>query len=187
MLACRPVFVVLASLALGSSACVEAGTYSKAASQLADARQDAVQRAAEIRSLQWQLTVLGQQFVTAEQRFETVQRELRTQVQQLSATNAALADRLKQSDDERAALVRATSDENSTSAGRERRGGDLHRCPGVAEARDPAILERLGRIEHLVSQRSEPFAIAPGADEVSLPRGTSATSDTVDPWGGSRR
>jgi hypothetical protein len=55
----------------------------------------------------------------------------------------------------------------------------------LEEARSAAILEELGRIEHLLAQ-SPPATSRPSGEATSR-RGTAAAGDVVDPWGGSRR
>ncbi len=172
---------------------MEAGTYEKAASQLEEARRAEVQRNTEIRALQWQIAMLGQQLAEAEQRHDASQRELHAQVQQLTGTNAGLAERLKKSESDHAALLLTLSAESQAAANttpRDPRADDLRRRMALAEARSAAILEELGRIERLLGEARQPpsrSTIRPGADEGGARRGTAAAGDVVDPWGGSRR
>jgi len=187
MLASGGVCALVASLALGATACVEAGTYEKAEGQLAEARRAAVQRDTEIRAFQWQLAALGQQLHEAEERHEAAQHELHAQVQQLTTTNATLAERLKKSESEHAALLLTVSAESQPTAatGRDPHADDLRRRMALEEARGAAILEELGRIEQLLA-KSPPATSHPSGEGTSR-RGTVGTSDVTDPWGGSRR
>lgn len=187
MVASGRLCVLVASLALGSAACVEAGTYERTASQLEEARRAAVQREMEIRALRWQISALGQEISEAQQRDDASQRELHAQVQQLTATNATLAERLKKSESDHAALLLAASAESAATGRHDPRADDLRRRMALAEARSAAILDELGRIERILTQPHLRPTIQPAAAETALPRATSAAGDTIDPWGGSRR
>jgi septal ring factor EnvC (AmiA/AmiB activator) len=174
-------------IALSAAGCVETGTYEKTASQLEEARHVVVQRTQEIRAFQWQIAALREQIGETAQRHDALQRELYTQVQQLAAANATLAERLKKSESEHAALLLTVSAESQPlpSSGREPHADDLRRRMAFEEARSAAILDELGRIEHLLSQ-SPPATSRPSVEATSR-QGTAAAGDVVDPWGGSRR
>jgi septal ring factor EnvC (AmiA/AmiB activator) len=186
MLASHGFCALVASLALGSTACVETGTYEKAQNQLEEAQRTEVQRNTEIRALQWQLASLRQQLGETEQRHDAWQRELHAQVQQFAAINAALTERLKKSESEHAALLLTVSAESQpTTPGHDPRADDLRRRMALDEARGAAILEQLGRIERLLTQ--SPPVTSRSSGEAGSHGGTATAGDVVDPWGGSRR
>jgi chromosome segregation ATPase len=178
--------VLVAVLAIDSTSCVRAGTYEKVTNQLAEAQRAAAQRDAAIRGLDWQVAEFAQQLAEARQRHDTWQREVDAQIQQLTATNAALAARLKTTEREHAALLLTVSDESRPAVGSNARAGDLPRRLSIAEARDAAILDKLSRIEQLLAAPSPFLKMQVTSDQTSAPR-RSVVSDTIDPWGGWRQ
>lgn len=167
-------------LALAIAGCVESATHDKTVADLNAAQHAGQLKDEQIRALQWQVAVIAQQYREAQARSDALQRELSEKMQQLSATNAQLAEQLKKEQDERARLV-ATLEQGSA-GGRDGklRPEDVQRRLAAMDARNALILEQLGRIERsLAAPRSEPPRAAPRA---------SASSDVVDPWGfGSRK
>lgn len=174
------------ALALGATACVETATYEKAESQLDAARRAAAQKDDQIRALQWQLAVLGQQFREGQQRNEAFQRDLYAQVQQLAAANGGLSDRLKKAESERAALLLAGPGDAAPATGRGDakagpRADDLRRMVTAFELRNAQILDELARIERLLANRA-------GGHAGDAPKNPTSMGDVVDPWGfGSRK
>jgi photosystem II stability/assembly factor-like uncharacterized protein len=178
--------VLVAVIAIGSTSCVQAGTYEKVTNQLTEAQRAAALRDAAVRALEWQVAVVAQQLAEARQRHDTWQREVDARMQQLTATNAALAERLKTTESEHAALLLTVSDESRSVGPRSRRADELPRGLAVAEARDAAILDKLDRIVQLLAPPSPFLTMRFASDQASTPV-RSVVSDTVDPWGGWRQ
>ncbi len=185
-LACLALPAIAIALALGSAACVEQGTYDRAASQLDDARRAGAQKDQQIRTLQWQLAVLDQQFRAAEQRNESVQQTLSAELQKLGAANLELGDRLSKEQRDRATLLAASAPLPSL-PGKDARAGrdgaeDLRRVIAALDTRNAQILEELARIERLLGGRQGARGEAPSRGE------RSTAGDVIDPWGfGSRK
>jgi chromosome segregation ATPase len=175
-----------AAAALGSSACVEAGTYEKATSEIAELRRQSQQKDEQLRALQWQIAVVAQQLRDAQARSAAVERDLNAQVAQLSAANAALGEQMKRAEDERARLA-AAADESLAAAskgGGSLRAEDVRRLLAAIEARNARVLEELARIERALANAHNEAAAAPGNKAAARP----TTGDVVDPWGfGSRK
>jgi hypothetical protein len=179
-----------ALLALCGTACVESGAYEKSLSQLEDARHASAQKDDQLRAYQWQLGALAQQLRDAQQRSDTLQRELFAQVQQLTATNGSLAERLKKAENDRAGLLAAAAAAAEPPVGRDGKPGreplrpeELRRMLTAAEARNAQIVDELSRIERLLG--SSPRA---HGGEVTAGKPGMGVGDVVDPWGfGSRK
>ncbi len=173
-----------AALGALSSGCVESGTYEQATTQVLNARVAVAQKDVQIRAYEWQLATLTQQLREWQQRAEVRDREREAQIQQLTATNASLAERVKQIEQERADLLKAESAQaaDPRTPGREPRGlrpDEVRRLMAAAEARNLQILEELARIQRSLGSRPPP----------NPPDGGGArASDVMDPWGfGSRK
>ena len=177
--------LVLAST-LVAAGCVETGTYEKAVSDLGQARHAGARKDEELRAYQWQVSVLEQQLRDAQQRSDALRQDFFTQVQQLTAANASLGERLNKVTSERAALTLALSSESTKPEGRDgkvipRDGSPdaLRRMLAAADARNAQILEVLQRLERLLGAR-------PAGDAPSINH-PEAAADVLDPWGGSRK
>ena len=182
----RRLRLLIVLLPLGPLGCVETGIYEKTASQLEEVRRASARKDEEIRAYQWQAAALGQQLRDAQARGEALQRELSTQVQQLTASNASLTERLKKVESERTALALAASEPPpATRDGRplaaSLRPEDLRRMIAATDARNAQIVEELARIERLLGS-------APRAAPVESRSQAAQGGDVVDPWGfGSRK
>lgn len=178
--------LLIAVLPLGSAACVETATYERTASQLEEVKRTSGRKDEEIRAYQWQTAALSQQLREAQARSEALQRELYTQVQQLSASNAALAERLKKVESEKTALALAADPLPSAHDGKpvSLRPEDLRRMLAASEAKNAVIVEQLGRIERLLGAQAG--GRAHPAAEPRLPASQQG-NDVVDPWGFSSR
>ena len=150
----RRLRLLMVLLPLGSTACVETGIYEKAVSQLEEAKHAAARKDEEIRAYQWQAAALTQQLREAQARTEALQRDLFTQLQQLTVSNASLTERLKKVESERAALALAASEPPpATRDGKPVPGlrpEDLRRMIAATDARNAQIVEELARIERLL-------------------------------------
>jgi septal ring factor EnvC (AmiA/AmiB activator) len=175
-----------AVLALGAPACVDSSAYEKSMSQLEDVRHAAAQKDDQLRAYQWQLGALAQQLREGQQRSDALQRELFAQVQQLTATNASLAERLKKAESDRAGLLSAAAAAADAPPARDGKGPrpeELRRMLAAADARNAQIVDELARIERLLGNSGGP-RIHGGETAGSKP----GVGDVVDPWGfGSRK
>jgi hypothetical protein len=156
------------------SGCVETAVYEKTAAQLDAATRAGGQKDQQIRGLEWQVAVLAQQVREAELRAGAAQRELAAQLRELTAQNAALAERLKKEEEDR----RRIAGELSADDGK-KRPEDLRRLIAAVDAQNARLMERLGRLEQKIDAR---------AGEERAPHkgpGTGRTidADIVDPWG----
>jgi hypothetical protein len=175
MLRLCPLLIVLP---LGTAACVETGTYDATVSQLAEAKRTSARKDEELRAYQWQVATLAQRLREAQAQTEARERELYAQVQQLAASNAALGERLKKVESERAALVLAAAAEPPASRdGKPSREPvhpeELRRMIALADARNALIVEALARLERVVA--------APRPTPVDL-RPQASGSDVIDPF-----
>jgi hypothetical protein len=183
----------LGALLLASSGCVESGAYDKATSQLEAGRITLAQKDAQIRAYEWQLATLAQQLREGQQRADAREREREGQIQQLTAANSTLAERVKRLELERADLLQAESlHAADTGSPRGLRPDEVRRLMAASSAQNLRILEELARIEHALA------TIPVGGRDGAGPRppdpagsggaraGTGA--DVIDPWGfGSRK
>lgn len=184
----RELCPLLVLLAIGSGACVETAAYEKVESQLAEAKIASARKDEELRAYGWQMSALAQQLRDAQAKNEALQRDLYGQIQQLSAANAGLSERLKKVEGERAALAVAASAESLPSSSRDGkpsrdglRPEELRRMIAVDDARNAQIIETLARIERLLGAPPKP-------SPEPKPRPSPSPVDVVDPWGfGSRK
>ncbi len=165
------------------AACADGGPLTdRASSQLEEARRSLERKDLEVRAYQWQLGMLTQQLREGQQRSDALQRELFAQVQQLTASNAALTERLKKAESERAALAAAPGDAGGRGSRDDPRGNleSLRRVLAANDAHNAQIAEELGRIARILGSKARPAdAGAPQAP---------AGADVIDPWGfGSRK
>jgi len=169
-----------AALLAGGAGCVEASVHEKTASQLDAARLAAQQKDQQIRALEWQLVTLAQQVREAHLRGDAAQKDLAAQVQQLTAANAALGERLKMKDEESARPPLPSPGDDKDTPPDRRRTDDLRRLVAALDAQNARLVERLNRLEQKIDARA-------GIDDRS--RGRQArperTVDTeiIDPWG----
>jgi hypothetical protein len=164
---------------VSTAACAEVGLNDRGASQLDEARRALERKDLEVRAYQWQLGMLAQQLREGQARSDALQRELFAQVQQLTAQNASLAERLKKAESDRAALAAAPGD--AVGRGQDARSNveALRRVLAASDAHNAQIAEELARIAKILGAK-------PPAD-AGTPR-TPAGIDVVDPWGfGSRK
>jgi hypothetical protein len=171
--------VAVASL-LSATGCVESAVYEKTASQLDAATRAAQQKDLQIRTLEWQIVTLAQQLREAQLRGEAGQRELATQVQQLTAANATLGERIKAREEESARPpLPFPGDDGKAPPAERRRGDDLRRIVAALDAQNARLVERLNRLEQKLDARA--------AEERNHPRATrpdrTIDADIVDPWG----
>ena len=161
--------------------CAEGGPSDSAGGPLQDARRALERKDVEIRAFQWQLALLMQQLRDGQQRSDTIQRELFAQLQQATAANAALSERLKKAESERAALAVVPGEPGGRGARDDGRSVEaLRRVLAASDARNAQIVEELAHIARILASRGQPAEPVPSK---GLPPG-----DTVDPWGfGSRK
>lgn len=179
---------ILLSIPFATTACVEANVHEQTQHKLAEVERTLSSREAESRAYQWQVGTLAQQLRESQQRTDALQRELHAQIKELAATNAALAERLKKLEGERAALILATSNEAAAQARDGKaavRPEDLRRMLAAADARNAAILDTLLRMERLMGA---PAASPKTPGEAAPPGRLGPPADVIDPWGfGSRK
>jgi predicted RNase H-like nuclease (RuvC/YqgF family) len=177
----RILALLLALIAsLGATACAEGGADPKTASAIEEAHVALARKEVEIRAYQWQLATLGQQLREGQARSDALQRDLYAQVRELAAANAALTERLKRAESDRAVLASAPPEggkrDERTS---DRSIAELRRALAAEGAHNAQIAEELARIARILGSRPPP----PDA-----PAKGPATIDVVDPWGfGSRK
>jgi hypothetical protein len=178
---------LLAVALLGATGCVETSVHEKAVAQLAEAGHASQQKDQQLRALEWQLVSLGQQFRESAARSEGIQREIWTQLQQASAANATLQERLKKAESDRASLAANVAEEGSAVAkgkpqGAQLRPEELRRLLAALDVRNGQLLERINHLEQLIQARPASGATLP------FPRPEPGVIDVVDPWGfGSRK
>ena len=181
--------LVVALLAAGATGCVESGLYEKATRDLDVSRRENGQKEQQIRALQWQLASAGQQMQAISQQDAIVLADLDRRVQEATAANRALAERLKTREEEAEKLKLAVARaEEEASAKRgppgptvRLRPEDLKRIEAAASSRDPEVSKMLARMEKILSDRA---ARAATAGERS-PR--FVDTELIDPWNGDRK
>ena len=182
--------ILFACLLFGVTGCVETSVYDKAAAQLELAGRANQQKDQQLRALEWQVVSLGQQFRESAQRSEATQREIWGQLQQAAAANAALQERLKKSESERASLASNVVEEAAGGAGGKQgaqlRPDELRRLLAGVDARNAQLLERINHLEQHLDQLILSRATEGGTR--AHPRPEPGVIDVVDPWGfGSRK
>lgn len=165
----------------GGTGCVETSVYEKTAAQLDLTTRAAQQKDQQIRMLEWQVAVLGQQLREAQLREAVAQRELGAQVRDLSVSNAALNEKVKRQEEEsaRPPLPFPGDDPRAPPADR-RRVDDLRKLVAALDAQNARLMERLARLEAKLDARA--------AEDRNRPRGAArpernVDADIVDPWG----
>lgn len=178
---CRFVSVALgAALLAGATGCVETSVYERTASRLEQATRAAQQKDQQIRALEWQVVTLAQQLREAQAREAAARRELSAQVQQLTAANAALGERVKKHEEESARPpLPFPGDEKHAGPADRRRTEDLRRMVVALAAQSTRLMERLARLEQKIDAQA---AEAHGRPKPARPERT-ADGDIVDPWG----
>jgi chromosome segregation ATPase len=181
--------LVVGLLAAGATGCVETALYEKTALDLDVSRRENGQKEQQIRALQWQLASAGQQMQAISQQDATVLADLDRRMQEATAANRALADRLKEREEEaeklRLAVARA-EDEAASKHGPvgptiRLRPDELRRIEAAASSRDPEMSKLLGRLEKILADRAARAAV-PGERPQRV-----VDSDLVDPWNGDRK
>jgi chromosome segregation ATPase len=166
-------FVLLVGVLLAG--CAE--TVAPEHAQFEEARRLLDRRDVEVRAYQWQLATLAHQLEEGRARSDAIQRELMVQVRDLTATNAALGERLKRAESDRAALAALPE---GTKGPRDNVEA-LRRVLAASEAQNARVAEELGRLSKLLAARN-------GGEAGTAPSAGRPTIDVVDPWGfGSRK
>jgi hypothetical protein len=168
----------LVLLAIGTAGCAETAPSDRAQAELQQARNAAWQKDQRIHALKWQMATLGQQVQATPQHNEAAQAELMARVQDLTVANAALADRLKKTEEQRAIVAVAPPADGKprARAGDPARADDFQRLQASFEARSVKLADALARIEKLLQNQA--------VREAQTPRPKRALSgDLVDPWG----
>ncbi len=181
--------LVASLLAAGATGCVESGLYEKTARDLDVSRRENGVKEQQIRALQWQLASAGQQMQAISQQDAMVLADLDRRVQEATAANRALAERLKTREEEAEKLTLAVARaEEEASAKRgppgptvRLRPEDLKRIEAAAASRDPEVSKMLARMEKILSDRAA-RAAAPGERAQRF-----VDSDLIDPWNGDRK
>jgi hypothetical protein len=185
-----PVLATLALvLPLAAAGCVESSVQEKTAAQLDGAIRAGQLKDQQLRALEWQLVTLAQQLRDTQLRSEAAQRDLYGQIRELTAANAALAERLKREDAPRPPLPfpaeEAPSLSLSGSGSGLKRADDLRRLVAALDARHAEILERIAHLEKQIEQRAVEERAAARAQPAPARR---VDTDVIDPWGfGSRK
>lgn len=184
-----PRMLVTALLAAGVTGCVETGLYEKAALDLDGARRENGLKEQQIRALQWQLASAGQQLQALSQQDAAALASLERRVQEGSATNRALAERLKtrEQETEKLTLAGARAEEEASA----KRGPpgptlrlrpeELKRIEDAASARDAEVSKLLARLEKFLGDRAARVA-GPGERSQRI-----IVDDLIDPWNGDRK
>ncbi|MFT3764674.1 MAG: hypothetical protein QM820_04015 [Minicystis sp.] len=172
-----------ATIAAGTTGCVETSVYEKTSSQLEAATRAGQQKDQQIRALEWQVVTLAQQMREAQLRSEAAQRELGAEVQRLVQANAALAEKLKAKDDEggRPPLPFPGDDGPGATPIERRRNEDLRRLVKALDAQNTRLMERLTRLEQKIDARAGEDRSRPRA--AARPDPAASSGDIVDPWG----
>lgn len=181
--------LVVGLLAAGATGCVGSAAYEKAAFDLDTSRRENVLKEQQIRALQWQLASAGQQMQAISQQDAVVLADLDRRVQEATTANRALAERLKEREQEAAKLTLAVARAEEEAASRHSPTGptlrlrpeELRRIEVAASARDPEMSKLLGRLEKILSERSARVAV-PGERPPRVVDG-----DLIDPWSGDRK
>jgi small-conductance mechanosensitive channel len=181
--------LVAALLAAGPTGCVETGLYEKAALDLDGARRENGRKEQQIRELQWQLASAGQQLQALSQRDAAALASLDRRVQEASAANRALAERLKTREQEAEKLTLAVARaEEEASAKRgppgpthRLRPEELKRIEDAAGSRDAEVSKLLARVEKLLENRAARVAGPGGRPSVGV------DGEIIDPWNGDRK
>ena len=185
--AARAAALLSAVLLFASTGCVETSVYDRTAAQLEQAGRASQQKDQQLRALEWQVVSLGQQFRDSAARSEAIERELWAQLQQATAANAALQERLKRAESERASLASNLVEEAAVAKGSpavQLRPDELRRLLAAVDARNTQLLERISHLEQLIQSRTAEAVARPHP----RPEPTGPGTDVVDPWGfGSRK
>lgn len=168
--------VGLALVAPALVGCVESSVYERAAAQVDAGARAAQQKDQQIRMLEWQAAVLGQQLREAQLREAAALRDLGAQVRELAAANAALQERVRREEEERARLGAATEDPKGPG---DRRAAELRRMTAALDAQNARILDRLRRLEAKIDARAGE-ARGRGGDAA---RPAPGDGGVIDPWG----
>lgn len=180
-------FSVLSLLLVASTGCVETSVYDRTAAQLEQLGRASQQKDQQLRALEWQVVSFGQQFRESAARSDAIQRDLWAQLQQATAANAALQERLKRAESERASLASNVVGEAAVAKGNpavQLRPDELRRLLAAVDARNTQLLERINHLEQLIQSRTAEAVARPHA----RPETTGVGTDVVDPWGfGSRK
>lgn len=181
--------LVAVLLSAGLTGCVETALYERAALNLDGARRDNGLKDQQIRALQWQLASAGQHHQVLTQKDAVALAELDRRMQEASAANRALAERLKAREKEIEKLTLALAHAEEEAAAKRGPQGptvrlrpeELKRLEAAVSARDAEVSELIARVEKLLAERAA-AAASPGERP---PRGIE--TDVVDPWNGGRK
>lgn len=154
-------------LALASVGCSEAASQERA--QLEQAQRSVWERDNKIRALEWQLTATWQEKQAADQRHDAALRELNERVLQLSSSNAALVERLRQAD---AKPMFPPDDPNAKKTPGHLSNADLRRVEALIDEKNKPVNEALRRIERQMNERAK-----------GEQRQGRQVVDVLDPWG----